>query len=101
MLFRSAMLTLAAQKARAAGFTLMIPPVLVRPEVMSGTGFLGEHAEEIYYLERDDLYLVGTSEVALAGYHQDEIIILCDVSFMIWPPYAFQPSDRWNITGIR
>lgn len=71
-----AMLTLAAQKARTAGFKLMIPPVLVRPEVMSGTGFLGEHAEEIYYLERDDLYLVGTSEVALAGYHQDEIIDL-------------------------
>lgn len=70
------MLTLAAQKARANGFQLMIPPVLVRPEVMAGTGFLGAHAEEIYYLERDDLYLVGTSEVALAGYHQDEIIDL-------------------------
>ncbi|AKK07172.1 seryl-tRNA synthetase [Corynebacterium mustelae] len=70
------MLTLAAQKAKAAGFTLMIPPVLVRPEVMSGTGFLGAHSDEIYYLERDDLYLVGTSEVALAGYHQDEIIDL-------------------------
>ncbi|MCS4490123.1 serine--tRNA ligase [Corynebacterium sp. ES2794-CONJ1] len=70
------MLTLAAQKARAAGFELMIPPVLVRPDVMRGTGFLGEHSDEIYYLERDDLYLVGTSEVALAGYHQDEIIDL-------------------------
>lgn len=70
------MLTLAAQKARAHGFQLMIPPVLVRPEVMQGTGFLGAHAEEIYYLERDELYLVGTSEVALAGYHQDEIIDL-------------------------
>ncbi|RNE50003.1 serine--tRNA ligase [Corynebacterium alimapuense] len=72
------MLTLAAQKARDAGFTLMVPPVLVRPEIMSGTGFLGNHAEEIYYLERDDLYLVGTSEVALAGYHKDEIIDLKD-----------------------
>jgi hypothetical protein len=70
------MLNLAAQKARAAGFTLMVPPVLVRPEIMAGTGFLGEHAEEVYKLERDDLYLVGTSEVALAGYHQDEIIDL-------------------------
>lgn len=70
------MLTLAAQKARAAGFSLMIPPVLVRPEIMQGTGFLGEHSDEIYYLERDDLYLVGTSEVALAGYHSDEIIDL-------------------------
>ncbi len=73
-----AMLTLAAQKARAAGFSLMIPPVLVRPEVMAGTGFLGEHAEEVYRLERDDLYLVGTSEVALAGYHQNEIIDLSE-----------------------
>lgn len=70
------MMMLAAQKAREAGFSLMIPPVLVRPEIMSGTGFLGDHSEEIYYLERDDLYLVGTSEVALAGYHMDEIIDL-------------------------
>ncbi|GAB3947165.1 serine--tRNA ligase [Corynebacterium tapiri] len=70
------LLTLAAQKAREHGFKLMIPPVLVRPEIMAGTGFLGDHAEEIYYLERDDLYLVGTSEVALAGYHKDEIIDL-------------------------
>jgi len=70
------MMMLAAQKARAAGFQLMIPPVLVRPEIMQGTGFLGEHADEVYYLERDDLYLVGTSEVALAGYHKDEIIDL-------------------------
>lgn len=73
-----AMLTLAAQKARDNGFELVIPPVLVRPEIMAGTGFLGDHAEEIYYLERDDLYLVGTSEVALAGYHKDEIIDLSD-----------------------
>lgn len=70
------LLTLAAQKARENGFQLMIPPVLVRPEIMAGTGFLGEHSDEIYYLERDDLYLVGTSEVALAGYHKDEIIDL-------------------------
>ncbi|WP_156232160.1 serine--tRNA ligase [Corynebacterium occultum] len=72
------MMVLAAQKARAAGFQLMIPPVLVRPEIMQGTGFLGEHADEVYYLERDELYLVGTSEVALAGYHKDEIIDLSD-----------------------
>lgn len=70
------MLMLAAQKARAHGFTLTIPPVLVRPESMAGTGFLGKHADEIYYLPEDDLYLVGTSEVALAGYHQGEIIDL-------------------------
>lgn len=71
-----AMLNLAAQKARQHGFQLMIPPVLVRPESMAGTGFLGAHSDEIYYLPTDDLYLVGTSEVALAGYHADEIIDL-------------------------
>ncbi|WP_080791864.1 serine--tRNA ligase [Corynebacterium pacaense] len=75
-LLQLGMLQLAAQKATAAGFTMMIPPVLVRPEIMAGTGFLGDHSEEIYYLERDDMYLVGTSEVALAGYHKDEIIDL-------------------------
>ena len=72
------MLMLAAQKAREAGFQLMVPPVLVRPEIMQGTGFLGAHADEVYYLEQDELYLVGTSEVALAGYHKDEIIDLSD-----------------------
>ncbi len=72
------MLMLAAQKAREAGFQLMIPPVLVRPEIMQGTGFLGQHSDEVYYLPADDLYLVGTSEVALAGYHKDEILDLSD-----------------------
>ncbi|MBM7771169.1 seryl-tRNA synthetase [Actinokineospora baliensis] len=71
-----ALLNMAAAQATAAGFTLMIPPVLVRPEIMAGTGFLGAHASEIYRLRDDDLYLVGTSEVALAGYHADEIIDL-------------------------
>ncbi len=72
------LMMLAAEKARARGFDLVIPPVLVNPEIMSGTGFLGEHSDEIYYLERDEQYLVGTSEVALAGYHSDEIIDLSD-----------------------
>ncbi|MFC7401503.1 serine--tRNA ligase [Citricoccus sp. GCM10030269] len=58
------------------GFTPMITPTLVRPETMQGTGFDVEHDDEIYKLERDDLYLVGTSEVALAGYHADEILDL-------------------------
>ncbi|MFB9906452.1 serine--tRNA ligase [Allokutzneria oryzae] len=71
-----AMLNLAAQQAIAEGFTLMIPPVLVRPEIMEGTGFLGAHASEVYRLRDDDQYLVGTSEVPLAGYHADEIIDL-------------------------
>jgi len=68
------LLQLAAQKATAAGFTIMIPPVLVRPEIMSGTGFLGAHAAEVYKLAEDDLYLVGTSEVPMAGYHSGEIL---------------------------
>lgn len=71
-----ALLTLAVDRALAAGFTPMITPTLVRPEVMAGTGFLGAHADEVYHLEADDLYLVGTSEVALAGYHADEILDL-------------------------
>ena len=77
-LLQLGMLQLAAQKAVQHGFSLMIPPVLVRPEIMAGTGFLGAHADEIYHLEEDDMYLVGTSEVALAGYHSDEIIDLSD-----------------------
>ena len=71
-----ALLNMAMDKAVDAGFTPMITPTLVRPEVMSGTGFLGAHADEIYRVEADDLYLVGTSEVALAGYHADEILDL-------------------------
>lgn len=72
-----ALMNLALDKALANGFTPMIVPTLVRPEIMQGTGFLGEHADEVYHLDKDDdLYLVGTSEVALAGYHQDEIVDL-------------------------
>jgi seryl-tRNA synthetase len=67
---------LAVRTATENGFTLMIPPVLVRPEIMAGTGFLGAHADEIYHLEEDDMYLVGTSEVPLAGYHSGEIVDL-------------------------
>ncbi|WP_158850665.1 serine--tRNA ligase [Saccharothrix deserti] len=69
-----ALLNMAVAQATAAGFKLMITPTLVRPEIMAGTGFLGAHASEIYRLEADDLYLVGTSEVPLAGYHADEIL---------------------------
>ena len=71
-----ALLNLAMDRAVAAGFTAMITPTLVKPEVMAGTGFLGAHADEVYRLEADDLYLVGTSEVALAGYHADEVLDL-------------------------
>jgi seryl-tRNA synthetase len=60
--------------AQRAGFTPVIAPALVRPEAMEGTGFLGAHASEVYKLENDDLYLVGTSEVPLAAFHSDEIL---------------------------
>ena len=71
-----ALMNLALDKALAEGFIPLITPTLVRPEIMAGTGFLGEHSDEIYYLPADDLYLTGTSEVALAGYHSDEILDL-------------------------
>lgn len=71
-----ALLNAAVDQAVAAGFTPMITPTIVNPEVMRGTGFLGAHADEIYYLGADDQYLVGTSEVALAGYHSKEIVDL-------------------------
>ena len=69
-----ALIQMGLDRALAAGFEPLITPTLVRPDIMAGTGFLGAHSDEIYYLERDDLYLTGTSEVALAGFHKDEII---------------------------
>jgi seryl-tRNA synthetase len=69
-----ALLSLAMEQAVEAGFTMMIPPVLVKPEAMEGTGFLGAHAPEVYHLPQDELYLVGTSEVPLAAYHMNEIL---------------------------
>lgn len=75
-LLQLGLLQLALRLAVENGFIPMIPPVLVRPEVMAGTGFLGAHADEVYRVEADDLFLVGTSEVPLAGYHADEILDL-------------------------
>ncbi len=71
-----ALMQLGLQRALESGFTPLITPTLVRPDIMAGTGFLGAHADEIYYLPDDELYLTGTSEVALAGYHKDEILDL-------------------------
>ncbi|WP_028245600.1 serine--tRNA ligase [Pseudoclavibacter soli] len=71
-----ALLNLALDQAIGAGFTPLITPTIVNPDIMRGTGFLDSHSDEIYYLEADDQYLTGTSEVALAGYHSDEIIDL-------------------------
>ena len=71
-----ALMNLALDRALSEGFEPLITPTLVRPEIMDGTGFLGSHADQIYYLPADDLYLTGTSEVALAGFHSDEILDL-------------------------
>jgi len=73
-LLEFAMVNYAISLAVKAGFIPVIPPVLVKPPAMEGTGFLGQAAENVYHLEEDDVYLVGTSEVPLAAYHMDEII---------------------------
>ena len=69
-----ALVNLAMARATAAGFVPVVAPALVKSEAMEGTGFLGAHAPEVYRVESDDLYLVGTSEVPLAAYHADEIL---------------------------
>ena len=69
-----ALLNLAMSTALRNGFTAMIPPALVKPSAMAGTGFLGQAAQDVYHLEEDDLYLVGTAEVPLAAYHSDEVL---------------------------
>ena len=69
-----ALVNMAMDQARDAGFTPMIPPSLVKPRAMEGTGFLGQAADDVYRIEGEDLYLVGTSEVPLAAYHSDEIL---------------------------
>ena len=73
-LLEFALVNYAISSATKAGFTPVIPPVLVKPAAMEGTGFLGQAAENVFHLEEDDFYLVGTSEVPLAAYHMDEIL---------------------------
>jgi seryl-tRNA synthetase len=73
-LLELALLNLAVSQATRNGFTAVIPPVLVSPRAMEGTGFLGQAAENVYRIESDDMYLVGTAEVPLAGLHADEIL---------------------------
>ncbi|MEV1047652.1 serine--tRNA ligase [Streptomyces sp. NPDC049916] len=73
-LLELALVNAAIAQAGEAGFVPMLTPALVRPRAMEGTGFLGQAAENVYHLEKDDYYLVGTSEVPLAAYHMDEII---------------------------
>ncbi|WP_067430489.1 serine--tRNA ligase [Nocardioides jensenii] len=69
-----ALINLAMEQAREAGFTQMIAPALVKPRAMEGTGFLGQAADDVYQIEGEEMYLVGTSEVAMAAYHSDEIL---------------------------
>lgn len=73
-LLELALVRMAMEFATKAEFTAVIPPSLVRPQAMEGTGFLGQAAVDVYHLPADDLYLVGTSEVPLAAYHMDEIL---------------------------
>lgn len=73
-LLEFALINFAIAKAVEAGFIPVVPPVLVKPHAMEGTGFLGQAAENVFHLEQDDFYLVGTSEVPLAAYHMDEIL---------------------------
>ena len=77
-LLEFAMVKSAISLAVKAGFTPVIPPVLVKPPAMEGTGFLGQAAENVYHLEEDDVYLVGTSEVPLAAFHMDEVLDVND-----------------------
>ncbi|MGZ5401699.1 MAG: serine--tRNA ligase [Aeromicrobium sp.] len=86
-----ALTQLAMAKASEWGFTPMIPPALVKPRAMEGTGFLGQAADDVYYLPKDDLYLVGTSEVPLAAYHSDEIL---DTASLPRSYAAFSPCFR-------
>jgi seryl-tRNA synthetase len=86
-----ALVNMAMDQARAAGFTTMIPPTLVKPRAMEGTGFLGQAADDVYRIEGQDTYLVGTSEVPLAAYHSDEIL---DAGVLPLRYAAFSPCFR-------
>jgi seryl-tRNA synthetase len=90
-LLELALVNAAIAQATEAGFTPMLTPALVKPQAMEGTGFLGQAAQDVYHLEKDDFYLVGTSEVPLAGYHMDEII---DASRLPLRYAAFSPCFR-------
>ena len=85
-LLELALVNYAISLAVKSGFTPMIPPVLVKPEAMEGTGFLGQAAENVYHLKEDELYLVGTSEVALAAFHMDEILDQLPVRYAGYSP---------------
>ena len=86
-----ALINLAMSLALRNGFTPMIPPALVKPSAMEGTGFLGQAAQDVYHLEEDDLYLVGTAEVPLAAYHSDEVL---DAASLPLRYAGYSPSYR-------
>jgi seryl-tRNA synthetase len=86
-----ALVNMAMDQARAAGFTTMIPPTLVKPRAMEGTGFLGQAADDVYRIDGEETYLVGTSEVPLAAYHSDEIL---DAGSLPLRYAAFSPCFR-------
>ncbi|HET6167088.1 MAG TPA: serine--tRNA ligase [Marmoricola sp.] len=86
-----ALVNLAMEQARDAGFTQVIAPSLVKPRAMDGTGFLGQAADDVYRIEGQDLYLVGTSEVPMAAYHSDEIL---DAASLPLRYAAFSPCFR-------
>ena len=85
-LLELALVNYAISLAVKNGFTPMIPPVLVKPAAMEGTGFLGQAAENVYHLSQDELYLVGTSEVPLAAYHMDEILDSLPIRYTGYSP---------------
>ncbi|MGO4255084.1 serine--tRNA ligase [Marmoricola sp. RAF53] len=86
-----ALINLAMEQAREAGFTQVIAPSLVKPEAMAGTGFLGQAADDVYRIEGQDMYLVGTSEVPMAAYHSEEIL---DAASLPRRYAAFSPCFR-------
>ncbi len=86
-----ALINMAMDQARANGFIQVVPPSLVKPRAMEGTGFLGQAADDVYRIEGQDLYLVGTSEVPMAAYHSDEIL---DASTLPLRYAAFSPCFR-------
>ena len=85
-LLELALVNYAISLAVKSGFIPMIPPVLVKPAAMEGTGFLGQAAENVYHLEHDELYLVGTSEVPLAAYHMDEVLESLPIRYTGYSP---------------
>src|SRR6185437_1025293 len=91
VLLELALVRFAIDTVRAEGHEPVVPPVLVREEAMAGTGFFPEAREQTYEIEKDELFLTGTSEVALAGLHADQILDAADLPLRYC---AFSPCFR-------